>query len=64
MYRLLYVLVILAHERRRPVHVAVTEHPTAAWTVQQAHEAFPWNLAPRFLVRDRVHAFDGWADAA
>ena len=39
--RLLFVLVILAHERRRVVHVAVTDHPTAAWTAQQLREAFP-----------------------
>jgi putative transposase len=45
--RLLFVLVILAHERRRIVHVAVTDHPTAAWTAQQLREAFPWNEAPR-----------------
>lgn len=62
--RLLFVLVILTHERRRIVHVAVTEHPTAAWTIQQLREAFPWDQAPRFLVRDRDHAFDGWADTA
>jgi len=48
--RLLFVLVILAHERRRVVHVAVTVKPTAAWTAQQLREAFPWNEAPRFLV--------------
>jgi hypothetical protein len=41
--RLLFALVILAHERRRVVHVAVTEHPTAAWTSQQLREAFPWD---------------------
>jgi transposase InsO family protein len=62
--RLLFVLVILAHERRRVVHVAVTDHPTAAWTVQQLREAFPWDRAPRYLIRDRDHAFDGWAHAA
>ena len=62
--RLLFVLVMLAHERRRVVHVAVTDHPTAHWTVQQLREAFPWDQAPRYLVRDRDHAFDGWADAA
>ncbi len=39
--RLLFVLVMLAHQRRRVVHVAVTEHPTAAWTAQQLREAFP-----------------------
>src|SRR5215468_8822746 len=48
--RLLFVLVILAHERRRVVHVGVTDHPTAAWTVQQLREAFPWDEAPRYLV--------------
>jgi len=59
--RLLFVLVILAHERRRIVHVAVTDHPTAAWTVQQLREAFPWNEAPRYLLRDRDMAFHAWA---
>jgi putative transposase len=39
--RLLFVFVMLAHHRRRVVHVAVTEHPTAAWTAQQLREAFP-----------------------
>jgi hypothetical protein len=62
--RLLFVLVILAHERRRVVHVAVTDHPSAAWTIQQLREAFPWDSAPRYLIRDRDHAFDGWAHAA
>ena len=62
--RLLFVLVILAHERRRIVHVAVTAHPTAAWTAQQLREAFPWDEAPRYLLHDRDHAFDGWADTA
>ena len=57
-YRLLFVLVLLAHDRRRIVHVAVTDHPTAAWTVQQFREAFPWDFAPRYLLRDRDHAFD------
>jgi putative transposase len=62
--RLLFVLVILAHARRRIVHVAVTEHPTAAWTSQQLREAFPWDHAPRFVVRDRDHAFADWANTA
>jgi transposase InsO family protein len=60
-FRLLFVLVILAHERRRIVHVAVTDHPTAAWTAQQLREAFPWNDAPRYLVHDRDTAFLAWA---
>jgi len=50
----------LAHERRRVVHVGVTDHPTAAWTAQQLREAFPWNDAPRYLVRDRDSAFHAW----
>ena len=56
-YRLLFVLVILAHDRRRIVHVAVTAHPTAAWTAQQCREAFPEETAPRFLIHDRDTAF-------
>jgi transposase InsO family protein len=62
--RLLFVLVILAHERRRVVHVAVTDHPTAAWRAQQLREAFPWNEAPRYLVRDRDAAFSAWTTTA
>jgi len=58
-YRLLFVLVILAHDRRRIVHVAVTAHPTAAWTAQQLREAFPEDTAPRFLIHDRDTAFAG-----
>jgi transposase InsO family protein len=56
-YRLLFVLVILAHERRRVVHVAATRHPTASWTAQQLREAFPWNQTPRYLIHDRDLAF-------
>jgi putative transposase len=52
-YKVLFVLVILAHARRRVVHFQVTEHPTAQWTAQQVVEAFPWDAAPRYLVHDR-----------
>lgn len=62
--RLLFVLVIIAHERCRVVHVDVTDHPTAAWTAQQLREACPWGEAPRYLVRDRDHAFTDWAETA
>jgi len=55
--RLLFVLVLLAHERRRIVHVGVTTHPSAAWTAQQFREAFPWDQAPRYLIHDRDLAF-------
>ena len=51
--RVLFVLVLLAHDRRRIVHVNVTEHPTAAWTAQQLVDAFPEDSAPRYLLRDR-----------
>lgn len=44
---------MLAHERRRIVHCNITEHPTAQWTAQQIVEAFPWDTAPRYLLRDR-----------
>jgi hypothetical protein len=46
-------------DTRRIVHVAATAHPPAAWTAQQLREAFPWDRAPRYLLRDRDHAFDG-----
>ena len=51
--RVLFVLVLLAHQRRRIIHVNITEHPTAAWTAQQMIEAFPDDTAPRWLLRDR-----------
>jgi putative transposase len=52
-FRILYVFLFLAHDRRRIVHFNVTEHPTAEWTAAQIVQAFPWDKAPRFLLRDR-----------
>jgi transposase InsO family protein len=52
-FRLLYVMIILAHDRRKIVRAAVTAHPTAAWLSRQVTEAFPWDTAPRYLLRDR-----------
>ena len=52
-FRVLFVFILLAHERRRIVHFNITEHPTAQWTAQQIVEAFPWDTAPRYLLRDR-----------
>ena len=51
-FRLLYCFVILHHERRHVLHVNVTTHPSSQWIAQQLTEAFPYEQAPRFLVRD------------
>jgi transposase InsO family protein len=50
-------LVILGHERRRLIGFGVTAHPTAEWIARQVTEAFPWDEAPRYLIRDRDGAF-------
>ena len=52
-FKVLFVFVVLAHHRRRVVHFNVTDAPTAQWTAQQLVEAFPWETAPRYLLRDR-----------
>jgi putative transposase len=52
-FRVLFVLVILAHDRRRVMHYNVTEHPTAYWTGEQIIRAFPGGSEPRYLLRDR-----------
>ena len=54
--RVLFVLIVLAHHRRRVVHFDVTEHPTAHWTAQQIVDAFPDDTAPSYLLRDRDQA--------
>src|SRR5437870_2852333 len=51
--RVLFVLVVLSHIRRRIVHFNITEHPTAEWTAQQVVDAFPDDTAPKWLHRDR-----------
>jgi transposase InsO family protein len=53
----LFGFLVLAHERRRVVHFNVTANPTAQWTAQQVVDAFPWESAPRFLLRDRDSIF-------
>ena len=52
-FHVLYVFLVLAHDRRRVIHFNVTAHPTAEWVSQQLVQAFPWDTAPRYLVRDR-----------
>jgi transposase InsO family protein len=56
-FRLLFVFVILRHERRRLISLSVTDHPTAEWIAQQITEAFPWHEAPIHLIRDRDGAY-------
>jgi transposase InsO family protein len=56
-FQVLYVFLVLAHDRRRILHFGVTAHPTAEWTAQQLREAFPWETAPRYLLRDRDRIF-------
>jgi putative transposase len=56
-FQILYVFLVLAHDRRRILHFAVTAHPTAEWTAHQLREAFSWESAPRYLLRDRDRIF-------
>src|SRR5262249_2240282 len=52
-FDLLYALVIVKLDRRDMVWINVTQNPTAGWIARQITEAFPWNEAPRYLIRDR-----------
>jgi transposase InsO family protein len=52
-FRLLYVFIILSHQRRHVVHIGITTRPTAVWVSQQLREAFPFETTPRYLIRDR-----------
>ncbi len=56
-FKLLFGLVILRHDRRRLVHVAVTANPTSEWMARQVSEAFPRDTAPTYLIRDRDGAY-------
>ena len=56
-FRVLFIFLVLSHDRRRILHWNITEHPTEEWTVQQLREAFPWDEAPRYLIRDRDAIF-------
>ena len=56
-FKLLYGLVILGHQRRRLIGFGVTAHSSAEWIARQVTEAFPWDEAPRYLIRDRDGAF-------
>ncbi len=52
-FRVLYCFIVLRHDRRKVVHFNVASHPTAAWTAQQIIDAFPFDEAPKYLIRDR-----------
>jgi transposase InsO family protein len=52
-FKLLFVLVILRHQRRRLISLSVTANPKAEWIARQITEAFPWDEAPEYLIRDR-----------
>jgi len=52
-FRVLCVFLVLRHDRRCVVHFNITTNPTARWTARQITQAFPYDRAPRFLLRDR-----------
>ena len=56
-FDLLYAFVIVRLDRRALISINVTRHPTAEWIARQITEAFPWNEAPRYLIRDRDNVF-------
>ena len=51
--RMLYVLMVIMHERRKVIHFNITQTPTATWTAQQVINAFPYGTAPQYLLRDQ-----------
>jgi hypothetical protein len=53
----LFAIVVLGHRRRQLLWIAVTRNPTAEWLARQITEAFPWDSAPKYLVRDNDRAF-------
>jgi len=61
-FRLLYVFVLMEHATRRILHVNVTAHPTAPWTLQQLREAIPADHGYRFLLHDRDRIFSPQLD--
>ena len=61
-FRLSMSLVMIEHERRRLIHVNVTAHPTAQWTLQQFREAIPVDHGYRFLIHDRDSIFSNQVD--
>ena len=58
-FRQLFAFVVLGHERRQLLWFAVTQNPTAEWLAREITEAFPWDAAPKYLIRDDDRAFGG-----
>jgi hypothetical protein len=58
-FRRLFVFLVLGHRRRQLLGFAVTQHPTSDWLARQITEAFPWDTAPKYLIRDNDRAFGG-----
>ena len=56
-FELLYAFIIVRQARRDLIWINVTSHPTAEWITHQITEAFPWNEAPRYLIRDRDQVY-------
>jgi hypothetical protein len=56
-FRILYALIVLGHDRRKVIHFEVTPSPTQVWLSRQITKAFPWDTAPRYLLRDRDTLF-------
>ena len=62
-FRIVYVFVVMEHASRRLLHVNSTARPTAAWTLQQLHEAIPSDHGYRFIIHDRDAIFSAALDA-
>lgn len=57
-FKILYVLIIISHERRRIEHFAVTSNPSTAWVAQQIKEAMPFGQAPEYMIHDHDSIFN------
>jgi len=58
-FQQLFAFLVLGHRRRQLLWFAVTQNPTAEWLARQITEAFPWDTAPKYLIRDNDRAFGG-----
>ncbi len=58
-FQQLFAFLVLGRRRRQLLWFAVTQNPTAEWLARQITEAFPWDTAPKYLIRDNDRAFGG-----